>query len=486
MKFLTHGGKFDISMLQKWGVSISYDRIVEDTKILAYVYDSSLESLKLKFLANHFLNIDYPTYKEMVGTGKNKQTLDLQPVERVAAYCGLDTFSTFKLRHYLLNCLSHKQKKYYYELELPVYRLLSQLEDKGVFIDSELLQKTDKEFKQEMDYWEDKLKSYAPTVNPRSPKQLIPLLNQYKIPVKSTNNTVLEPYKDRIIVSELLKYRKYKKLKSTYTEAFLNNPTLPWVHANFLQKTLTGRLASSKPNLQNIPVSTLEGKKIRGFFIAPLEHRLLVLDYSQIEYRLFAHFTQDPILLEAYNIGEDVHEKTGKLVQADRKLGKTLNFAAIYGAQPKRIAQTAGIKVSVAEQLLEQYWSRLPKAAAWITAQKWLARKNGAIETLFGRKIKLRGIDSSNVYERLHAERVGVNAIIQGSAAEIIKQAMLNLQKINYIPICQVHDELLFYIHESDLDKALSKIKQIMETAVSLTVPLIVTGGYVNTWAEAK
>jgi len=484
--FIMQGGKFDIRMLKKWGVKTGYNRLQYDTKIMAYSMDSTMQKYGLKEMSKKFIGMEWSTYREMVGSGKKKITLDKQDPERVGKYCGTDALATFRLSQYLWAHMNTAQHEYFSTIEMPLYRLLAKMEDHGVYLDTEYLKKLDVDLGKKVNEWEEKLKTYG-DFNPRSPKQLLEVFKKYHLPLKSTNSKVLQEYRKKPLVEELLQYRKYKKLKSTYTEPFLNSATLPRIHAQFTQSTITGRLASSKPNLQNIPVRGEEGKKIRSAFSCPDGTKLLCLDYSQIEYRLFAHYTEDSVLLEAFRNGKDVHEETARIIEADRGLGKTINFAAIYGAQAKRIAETAGIDKDRAAELLSRYWERLPKAAAWVSAEKWRAKKNGGVTTICGRFIPLPGLKSSNKFERWHWERVAVNATIQGSAAEIIKKAMLELDASGYPPVLTVHDELMF---EFDEDRELKQIEalivRIMENVMSLKVPLKVEGGWGKTWTEAK
>jgi len=486
-KYIMQGGAFDIRMLKKWGVCTDYPRLEWDTRILAYTLDSTLPSYSLKPLAKQFIGMEWPTYKEMVGVGKSKVTLDKQPVERVARYCGLDTLAEWKLKNYFFGKMSTRQLTYFREIEMPLYRLLSQMEDKGVQLNVPHLQSLNVSFGKQVDYWQKLIKDCYGDFNLNSPKQVKEMFRLCGLEVPSTGVKILSHYTAHTVVRQLLVYRKFKKLKSTYTDPFLKSFTLPRLHGRFLQKTITGRLASSSPNLQNIPIRSDEGKDIRRGFVAKSGHKLLVLDYSQIEYRLFAHFTEDPTLIKAYKDGEDIHVTTGRLVGRDRTIGKTINFAAIYGAQPKKIAQTANITESEAANILSRYWAGLPHAAVWIGRTKWSAKKDGGVNTLHGRFIPLKQIHSSNQWERAHAERVGVNAIIQGSAAEIIKKAMLIVyHRWREVPVLQVHDELAYEIEKDKAEVMLDAIAKIMVEAASLLVPLEVSKGIGDNWADTK
>lgn len=249
---ITQGGAFDIRMLRKWGVNVSYDNILYDTKILAYVYDSTMLSYGLKKLAKDHLGMTYPSYKELIGRGKNKKTLDQQPIEIVANYCGCDVLATYKLYKLFWGSFSEKQSKFFTKVEMPTYRLLSRMEDAGVFIDVDKLKRLDVELSHKLKRLEEQLQKYG-DFNPRSPKQLLELFHKNGIKVKATDEKTISEISHPLI-SDLLEYRKYKKLKSTYTEPYVNSPDLPWIHTYYPQSTDTGRLASRNPNLQNVPV----------------------------------------------------------------------------------------------------------------------------------------------------------------------------------------------------------------------------------------
>ena len=481
-KLITHGGKFDIAMLQKWGCDVKISQLLYDTKVLGYMMDSSKGRYGLKSLAKEHLGMEWPSYKEMVGTGKKKVTLDKQPVERVAAYCGCDALATFRLYKYLIARLSKSQKQYLNEIEMPFYRSLYKMEQKGIQVNSEHLRKLDTEFQTDILELELKLKQYG-DFNPRSPKQVVKVLKQNNVPVNSSDSRILKDFVDNEFVKLLLEFREVSKLRSTYTEPLLASPTLPRIYSYFNPtRTVTGRLASSKPNLQNIPTRTDKGHKLRQAFCTKPGYKLVVIDYSQIEYRLFAHFSQDPVLLEAYKNDRDVHDETAKIIGADRRVGKTLNFAAIYGASAKRISQTGDIDKGRADDLLSRYWSKLSKAASWITRTKWEARKNEGVSTFFGRFIPLPNINSRNKFERFAKERQAVNYVIQGSAAEIIKKAMIELDDKGYVPILQVHDELIFEVEDGRAEHDASVIKYIMESVVQLTVALKVDVKIADNW----
>jgi DNA polymerase-1 len=492
-KLVTQGGAFDIRMLRKWGVNVSYDNILYDTKILAYVYGSTMLNYGLKPLAKKFLNMEYPSYKEIVGTGKKKKTLDQQPVEVATNYCGCDVLATYKLCQLLWNKMSAQQKKFFNEIEMPTYRLLSQMEDKGVYVDVDKLKRIDGELSQKMKQFEDKLKQHG-DFNPRSPKQILEFLRKNGITVKATNESELEPLKDNPLISDLLQYRKYKKLQSTYTEPYINSTDLPYLHTRYLQSTDTGRLASRNPNLQNIPVE--EG--IREIFVAPPKHKLLIFDYSQIETRLFAHFSKDPVLVEIFKAGRHVHKEMANRVGCSPKVGKTLVHGMTYGSSPRKVAEVANLELEEAQNIYYNFWNQLQVGAAWISMQKLCVHKTHKAETLLGRVRSFEELKEVKCYHRFsfrckkcrirgHIERQIISTIIQGSASDIIKKAMLDCYKAGYFPRLSVHDELHFYIPEEKAnEETYTTIKNIMENVVQLEVPLTVEGKYVNTWKEAK
>ena len=498
--------KYDLKQLQKWGVKVGSKNIADDTIIMSYVMNTTKESHSLKDLAKEYLGLDWTTYKEMVhpdGCHK-KVTLDKQPVEKVAWYCCSDVIATYKLHQYFQRKMTPNDKRIYNTVELPLLKLLFDMEQTGIRVDVDYLKELKTEFDGELTQLQDKLAKTLGSVNLNSPKQLKEAFAKIGLPLAATNKDALEQYASHDVVKELLEYRQVKKLASTYVDATLENPTLPIIHSTFNQVAVgsdnemkgirTGRLSSSHPNLQNIPARSERGKKLRKLFVPSPGNLLICADYSQIEYRLLAHFTQEPRLLEAFKNGKDVHEETGKALGVSRDVGKTLNFAAIYGAHSQKIARTAKVTEAEATAFLANYWRVLPSVRAWIERVKYEARQRKGVRTLMNRWLALPGIASNNKWERMHWERVAVNSVIQGSAAEVIKLAMLKIAPY-YKPILTVHDELLFELKDdralsggwgSNVEGAVIDIRQIMETVVSLSVPLAVDIGAGKSWGEAK
>lgn len=499
---VAHNGKSDLHKLRSWGFKVTSKHLVWDTMIASYVLDSTKESHGLKELVFQELGIRYPAYRDIVTRrGKAKQTLDLQPLELVANYNGMDCISTFRLRSCQGNLFSKVHRRYFEELEMPLTRLLFDMEEEGIQVSVPYLQILDAQFGREANGLRHKLHTYCgESFNPNSPAQVSgTFFRRLQISESSTSRDILQRYETIPLVQTLIKYREVQKLRSTYTtpliELAASSPS-GRIHTTFNQVSVsnngdykgirTGRLSSSEPNLQNIPTRTAKGELLRRAFVAKEGHLLVVADYSQIEYRLLAHFSQEPRLLQAFREGKDVHEETGRSIGADRKLGKTINFGSVYGCQAEKVAQVAKIPVHEAEEFLATYWEKLPYVKQYIQETHKAARSNGTITTLFGRVIKLPDISSSNRYVRMGAERQSVNYHIQGSAAEIIKVAMLRAAQDGLRPICTVHDELIFEVKEADAESVAAQVKSLMEGVVKLSIPLVAEVGIGKSWADAK
>lgn len=493
-----HNFKSDMHKLKKWGVEVPVSNFFGDTMIMSYVINPTARSHGLKNVAKELLGLEWPSYRDMVGKGKKKQTLDKQPVEDVAPYCGMDAYSTFRLYTHLHRKMTPDQRRIYLNIEMPITRILYEMEEAGVEVSIPRLKELDDEFAPKLKNLKAKLIEEAgKSFNPNSPNQVLPILQNKGVDVSSTGKKVIAEYDHIPFVSVLLEYRKYEKLYDTYIKGLLSNPDLPRIHTTFNQiihkkdddyaGIKTTRLSSSRPNLHNIPTRTEDGDKVRSAFVAPYLEKKIVFDYSQIEYRLLAHFSRDPVLVQAYKDGKDVHEETGKLFGVDRYLGKTINFAAIYGAREKKISYTANIPVDKAKELLDGYWEKLPYVTAWKRRVLYETRIKGYIRTLNGHTIPIENINSPDKKLRWGAERRAINYIIQGSAAEVIKLAMIKIRKNGCLSNLQVHDELHFDIpNSSDSDGFANRIKQLMENVVTLQVPLIVDWGQGTNWQEAK
>jgi DNA polymerase-1 len=509
MLLIGHNLKFDLKMLKKWGVEVSSGSLHYDTALASYVVSSTRESHSLKDLAKDLLGLSWPTYKEMVGKGAKKVTLDKQEIGRVAAYCGMDTLATFRLYQYFQMRLTPEQRRILNFIELPVARILMDMELQGARVDVGYLQQLDAEFTKKLEGLTAEIQSqwkaagFTEELNVNSNMQIAKLLEKQGAVLPTTDKgnkkvdkATLNEWANIPVVPALLEYNKIEKLKSTYTTGLLERQIDGVIYGDFNQITrnekgqsvgiATNRLSSSNPNLQNIPARSEEGKTIRKAFVAQAGYTLIDADYSQIEYRLLAHFTKEPKLIQAFKEDHDVHEETGKALGVSRDLGKTLNFAAIYGAQGSKIARTAKISESDAARFLESYWRVLPRVTAWIERVKFEVRRRKGVYTLNRRFLPLPGISSSNKFERYHWERAAVNYTIQGSAAEVMKLALIKLTEAGYRPRLTVHDEFVFESRECDVAAQAAHVKHIMETVVNLDVPIVADVGTGYNWGDAK
>ena len=490
-KLVGHNIKADLKWIKMWGVDLDINNVIYDTMLASYCQNPMRERHGLKSLADEVLHLPYPDYKEIVGKGRTRTTLNNQPLEIASKYNANDVVATYRLYQYFQRVLTPFQKSLLINLELPMMRLLLKMEYLGIQIDIEYLKELQYKFQDEYDILSEKLNKFG-TINWGSPKQVKEQLEQYGIKLQSTDKKFLTAVKDKEPVKTLLEYRETAKLLRTYVEPLMKSERC---HTTFSQLIDTGRLSSFDPNLQNIPTKTEQGNLLRKVFVSKVNYTLICADYSQIEYRLLAHFTQESILLKSYREGKDIHEETGKLLGVSRYIGKTCNFAAIYGAQAKKIMQTINsskegpITEEKCKDFLDTYWRKLPRVKNWIETIKDQARSKGYYQTLSGQRHRLTNIHSSDKLLRWHAERQAVNGTIQGSAAYIIKLAMLELEKQGLIPVLQVHDELLFEINPQSEGWGWysdDKIKTIMENVVKLSVPLVVELGCGKSWQEAK
>lgn len=493
-RLIGHNLKADVKWLKMWGVDIKPENLMMDTMLMSYVQDPTREKHGLKALASGLLGIEYPSYSDIVGKGRRRVTLDQQATETVANYCGLDVLSTYRLYTYFLTRLTTTQKALVETLEMPLMRLLYRMELLGIGVDVPKLRELCQTFGNDVQSSLERLCDYK-NINWGSPLQVKKALADLKL--ESTDRKELSKHTTVPIVKELLNFRELTKLKSTYIDALLEKQRDGRIYTTFNQIIDTGRLSSYGPNLQNIPTRTDRGNLLRSVFVAPARRIFVDADYSQIEYRLLAHFTQEPILVKAFQEGKDVHEETANSFGVSRYIGKVLNFAAIYGAGLKKITQTINsqdtdrkITENEVSALLDAYWKKLPRVRHWIEKIKEEARSKACFRTLSGQYHKLQYIYDADRKMRWHSERQAVNGVIQGSAAYVIKLAMLELERQGRVPLLQVHDELLFEVEQpevtTELEEEMVVIKGIMEDVVQLTVPLSVEVGYGLTWSAAK
>ena len=453
----------------------------------------------------------------MIGKkGKNQKTLREVSLETQTNYAAEDADVTFQLYEVFSPQLKKENlEELFHKVEMPLMKILAKMELAGISLDTDWLSKESVDLENDLRELEQKIFELSgEEFNMNSPKQLGEILfEKLKLDPKakktktgqySTSEEVLQKlaYKHEII-QHILKYRTYQKLKSTYVDALPSEiePKDNRVHTTFSQTTAaTGRLSSLNPNLQNIPIRTARGQQIRGAFVAEEGKKIISADYSQIELRLIAELSGEDNMIKAFQNGEDIHASTASklfkipLDQVDktqRSQAKTVNFGIIYGQGAFALAEQTGLSRTEAKQMIDSYYENYPKLKIFMTEQVEKARKNGFVETILGRKRHLKDINSNNFVVRGHAERNAVNAPIQGSAADIIKVAMIDIDRalseggFKTKMLLQVHDELLFEVPEEEIEPIKALIKEKMESAVKTKVPLIVEVGVGNNWLEA-
>lgn len=497
--------KYDLAVLAKYGIEVC--PIECDTMIASYVLNPA-GAHGLKDMANQFLDHTMKTYKEMVGKGKKAINFSEVDIEQASQYACEDADVTFRLRDLLLPKIAGAQYLFS-NIEMPLMHVLLKMELAGVKIDTGRLDELGQQWKGELKKLEGEIYKEAGDVfNINSPRQLGVILFE-RLGLSGARRTKTGYSTDVDVLTSLaerhklpglvLAHRSLSKLVSTYVEALpkLVNPRTGRIHTDFNQTVAeTGRLSSSEPNLQNIPVRTTEGNKIREAFIAEDGFKLLSADYSQIELRILAHITEEEALLQAFKDGVDVHAATAASIfgvasvsKEQRAVGKTVNFATIYGQTSYGLSKQLGIPQDVAREYIDNYFARYPAVAGFKEAAIESARKLGFVETLLGRRRYVPDINSKNVSVRQNAERMAFNTIFQGSAADIIKKAMIEVDRdLGRVSpqsrmILQVHDELLFEVPEGDIDKIKEFVKEKMEGAYPLKVPLVVDIGVGSNWA---
>jgi DNA polymerase-1 len=513
IKKIAQNFKFDYQVLTRHGYTISsFDY---DTMLASYVIDPAsqhgLDALALK----HF-NYSMQPITALIGSGKKQKSFAEVPVDKATFYSAEDADFTYRLYRKLEPMVRETgAEKLLHEIELPLAWVLAKMEATGVKIDVPFLEKMSKEIASELDKIVFDIYTLAgQEFNINSTAQLSDVLfnrlglkPMHKTTKKtgySTDVTVLiELAKQHDLPKRMLDYRKLQKLKSTYVDALpkLVNRRTNRVHTSYNQAVATtGRLSSTDPNLQNIPIRTEEGSQIRKAFIPTDEHhKLLTADYSQIELRILAHFAEEQPLIESFRNGEDIHKRTASevfgveltAVTSDmRRVAKTANFAVIYGVTAFGLSQQSDMTVSEAKEFIDIYFKRYPKIRAFIDGTIAKARQQGYVTTLFGRRRYLPEIEAKNPALRQFAERTAVNTVIQGTAADMIKIAMIEIDRLmNEMKskmILQVHDELVFDTHLSEMEEMKRLVRETMEGCVSLTVPITVDMGIGDNWLESK
>lgn len=505
--------KYDWQMLKKHGVDMSP---CDDTMLLSYVLDGTSHSNSMDGLSSLFLDHQPIKYADVAGKGKNQVTFDKVDVNKALDYAAEDADITHRLHHLFKPRIApEKMTGVYEDIERPLISIIGQMELNGIKVDPLILKKMSEDFGKKINELEQAIQKEAGTeFNVASPKQIGEILfNQMgleggkktKTGQWSTDVGMLEKLsaEGHEIVTNILEWRGLSKLKSTYTDALQEqiNPETGRVHTSFsMAGTSTGRLASSDPNLQNIPIRTEDGRKIRTAFIAEKGHTLLAVDYSQVELRLAAEMANVAALKQAFKDGVDIHALTASQVfdvpldQVDsdlRRQAKAVNFGIIYGISGWGLAKQLDCDPADANQFIRKYLDTFHEIETFMEDQKEFARANEYVQTLFGRKCYTPSINAKMPMVRMGAERAAINAPLQGTAADIMKMAMIKMPnalktaKLNAKMMLQVHDELIFEVPNAELEETSALVKSIMENIVQLDVPLIAEAGTGQSWAEA-
>ena len=504
--------KYDLTIFARNGIDVQ--GVAFDTMLESYVLNSTGRH-NMDDLAKRYLGHQTITFEEIAGKGKNQLTFNQIPLEKAAEYAAEDADVTMKLQQVLWEKLSKEPtlEKLFKEMELPLLGVLSRMERRGVLIDSDALFLQSNEIANRLSELEEQAYVLAgQPFNLASTKQLqeilfdklgLPVIQKTPKGAPSTNEEVLEELAfSHELPKVLVEHRGLSKLKSTYTDKLpqMVNPQTGRVHTSYHQAvTATGRLSSSDPNLQNIPIRNEEGRRIRQAFIACEGFTVVAADYSQIELRIMAHLSQDQGLINAFTQGKDIHRSTAaeifgvaldEVTSEQRRNAKAINFGLIYGMSAFGLSRQLGIGRADAQSYMDLYFKRYPGVQTFMHDIREKAKAQGYVETLFGRRLYLPDINSSNAMRRKGAERVAINAPMQGTAADIIKRAMIQLdQKLQNDPdiamIMQVHDELVFEVRSEKVAFYSELIKTQMESAADLVVPLIVDVGQGTNWDEA-
>ncbi|MDI9350240.1 MAG: DNA polymerase I [Candidatus Symbiobacter sp.] len=508
-----HNLKYDSSIFANYGLELNP---IDDTMLLSATLDGGKHTHSLDTLAKRHFDHETIKYDDVTGTGKNRLSFAQVPLEKARDYAAEDADVTLCLWHHLKpRLVSERAVTVYETLERPLVAVVMAMERAGILVDRQVLADLSVDFGTRMMGLEAECHTLVGRpFNLASPKQLgVILFDEMGLPGGkkgksgdySTDSSVLENFAEQgvVLAAKILDYRQLAKLKSTYSDALVEqiNPKTGRVHTSFaLAATTTGRLSSNDPNLQNIPIRTEEGRKIRSAFIAAPGNQVLSLDYSQIELRLLAEMADIPVLKQAFREGIDIHALTAsqifgiplnELDKESRRRAKAINFGIIYGISAFGLANQLGVAQSDAKRFIDAYFLRYPGIRDYMEEAKKFAHDHGYVMTLFGRKCHIDGIKTAVGAKRGFAERQAINAPLQGSAADIVKHAMVK------IPAClaaagsrarmllQVHDELVFELPADEIETTAPLLKKIMENAASLSIPLVVEYGAAQNWALA-
>lgn len=506
--------KYDLEVLHRYDVDIN--PVSFDTMLASYVLNPSSRQHSLGFLALKYFDYQMQPISDLIGSGKKQKTFDTVPVDKATFYAAEDADFTFRLRGALAPLVhTHELNNLYYDIELPLIKVLASMEEAGIRVDPDFLSLLSEQMEEKLNALTGEIFEVAGgEFNINSTQQLSHILfEKLSLPTKGKTAKKTGYATDVRVLEELallhpfpkliLDFRQLTKLKNTYIDAIpkLINPETGRVHTSFNQTiAATGRLSSTDPNLQNIPVRTEEGREIRKAFIPrDNDYILLVADYSQIELRVLAHYSGDKGLVDAFKRGEDIHARTAaevygvdlKDVTTDmRRAAKTANFAVIYGVTAFGLSQQSELDVDEAKQFIDTYFERYPDIRQYMESTKQFARDNGYVTTLFNRRRYIPEINEKNFNVRQFAERTAINTPIQGTAADMIKVAMIKIHqkmsKMRSKMVLQVHDELVFDVYKEELDELKKIAKDGMEKAVKLKVPVVVDLGVGENWLDAK
>lgn len=506
--------KYDAHVLRNHGIELN--GIEHDSMLESYVLNSTASRHNMDDLAKKYLDHDCIDFESIAGKGAKQLTFNQIPVEEAGPYAAEDADITLRLHETLNKRLSESESllTLYKETELPLLQVLTNMEHIGALVNADKLHEQSQDIAQRLQELEIKAHEIAgESFNLGSPKQLqeiffeklgLPVIKKTPKGAPSTAEEVLvELSHEYELPKVILEHRGLAKLKNTYTDKLplMINADTGRVHTSYHQAvTATGRLSSTDPNLQNIPIRNEQGRKIRQAFEAPAGHKLIAADYSQIELRIMAHLSGDKGLLDAFAQGKDIHRATAaeimgvdesEVTSEQRRHAKAVNFGLIYGMSAFGLARQIEVSRQEAQSYINTYFERYPGVREYMDRTREQAASDGYVETLFGRRLHLPEINSRNGMRRQAAERAAINAPMQGTAADIIKRAMLKMQKwldtegTDVRMIMQVHDELIFEVPESKVDEVSAKIREVMEAAAELDVPLLVEAGVGDNWDEA-
>jgi DNA polymerase-1 len=509
-----HNVKYDVEVLRRAGITVR--GVTYDSMLASFVIDPGRRSHGIDNLALEHLGVTMRTYKELVGKGKAEIPFACVAVEVAAEYCGADSATVLALRDFFAATLEKTgMTRVLDEIEMPLVPVIADMEWEGIRIDVALFQQLAAELSDDLATIERDIAGIAgEDLNINSPRQLAAVLfEKEQLPVlkktrtgPSTDADVLEQLAElgHALPRKILDYRELQKLKSTYVDTLPAsvNPLTGRIHTSFNQAgAATGRLSSTDPNLQNIPIRTPRGAAIRRGFIPRDGWKFLVADYSQIELRLMAHLSKDPAFIDAFRKGGDIHRQTAAIIFAVpvegvtpemRARAKTINFATIYGQGPFALSRQLGITQEEAREFIRNYFLRFQGVRDFLDRQVELAREFGFVETLSGRRRYVPEVRDRNFNIRAYGERTAQNSPLQGSAADLIKLAMIEIhrvlreERLESRLLLQVHDELVLEVPPAELDRVTTIVREHMEGAATLDVPLVVEIGVGENWLEAK